>query len=199
MHPPAVQSALQCPYRLALYRTWGRVGLSVITPAGAVMTLILIGVGAGGCSLSRPDGAFARMDDSEATSSICRDPGRRADTDRRRSGLCPQRRLGRANQGRQGFQPALGKPGDRRAGFGDAAGRGLFLGWTHLPGFSGELCQRPVGTLVAGSRLPDRTWQMGNSHAEAVEAGLSARYPVAKMPRRPQMKPKWASSPEFNT
>jgi len=42
----------------------------VIAPAGAVMTLILIGVGAGGCSLSRPDGAFARMDDREATSSI---------------------------------------------------------------------------------------------------------------------------------
>jgi surface antigen len=70
LHPSVVQSALQCPYGLALYRTWGRVGLSVIGPAGAVMTLILIGVGSGGCSLSRPDGAFARMDDNEATSSI---------------------------------------------------------------------------------------------------------------------------------
>src|SRR5258708_17273662 len=74
LHPPVVQSALQCPYRLALYRTWGRVGLSVIAPAGAVMTLILIGVGSGGCSLSRPDGAFARMDDSEATRSIAGTP-----------------------------------------------------------------------------------------------------------------------------
>ena len=70
MHPPAVQSALQCPYGLALYRTWGRVGLSVIGPAGAMMTLILIAVGSGGCGLSRTDGAFARMDDNEATSSI---------------------------------------------------------------------------------------------------------------------------------
>ena len=70
MHPPAVQSALQCPYRLALYRTWRRVGLSAIAPAGAVMTSILIGVGLGGCGLSRPDGAFARMDENEATSSI---------------------------------------------------------------------------------------------------------------------------------
>ena len=34
------------------------------------MTLILIGVGAGGCSLSRGDGAFARMDDNDVTSSI---------------------------------------------------------------------------------------------------------------------------------
>jgi surface antigen len=39
-------------------------------PAGAVITLILIGVGSGGCGLSRTDGAFARMDDNEATSSI---------------------------------------------------------------------------------------------------------------------------------
>ena len=34
------------------------------------MTLILIGVGTGGCSLSRSDGAFAKMDDSEATGSV---------------------------------------------------------------------------------------------------------------------------------
>jgi surface antigen len=34
------------------------------------MTLILIGVGSGGCSLSRTDGAFARMDDNDVTGSI---------------------------------------------------------------------------------------------------------------------------------
>ena len=34
------------------------------------MTLILIAVGAGGCSVSRTDGAFARMDDSDLTGSI---------------------------------------------------------------------------------------------------------------------------------
>jgi surface antigen len=34
------------------------------------MTLILIGVGAGGCSLSRTDGAFARMGDNETTGSL---------------------------------------------------------------------------------------------------------------------------------
>ncbi len=33
MRPPAVQSVLQSPYGLALYRTWGRVGLSAIGPA----------------------------------------------------------------------------------------------------------------------------------------------------------------------
>jgi surface antigen len=68
--PPAGQSALQPLYRLALYKTWGRVGLSAIGPAGAVMTLILIGVGAGGCSMSHTDSAFARMDDGELTGSI---------------------------------------------------------------------------------------------------------------------------------
>jgi surface antigen len=35
-----------------------------------VMTAILIAVGAGGCSLSRTDNAFARMDDKEVTGSI---------------------------------------------------------------------------------------------------------------------------------
>jgi surface antigen len=33
------------------------------------MTLILVGVGSGGCSLSR-DGAFAKMDDNEVTGSL---------------------------------------------------------------------------------------------------------------------------------
>ena len=70
MRPPAVQYALQSQCRLALYKAWGRVGLSAIGPAGAVMTLILIGVNSGGCSLSRTDGAYARMDDNEATGSV---------------------------------------------------------------------------------------------------------------------------------
>src|SRR5258707_9928388 len=56
LHPPAVQSALQCPYGLALYRTWGRVGLSVIGPAGAGVTLILIALGSGGRGRSPPRG-----------------------------------------------------------------------------------------------------------------------------------------------
>ena len=34
------------------------------------MTLILIGLGASGCSLSRTDGAFAKADDNEVTGSI---------------------------------------------------------------------------------------------------------------------------------
>jgi surface antigen len=34
------------------------------------MTLILIGVGSGGCSLSRTDGAFAKMEDTEVTGAI---------------------------------------------------------------------------------------------------------------------------------
>ncbi|MFH1345991.1 MAG: RT0821/Lpp0805 family surface protein [Pseudomonadota bacterium] len=72
MRPPASQSALQSPCRLALYRTWERIGLPAIRPAGAVVTLILIGLGSGGCSLSRGDGAFAKMEDKdkEVTGSI---------------------------------------------------------------------------------------------------------------------------------
>ena len=70
MRPFASQSALPSKYRFALYRTWGRIGLSAIQPVGAVMTLILIGVGAGGCSFSRSDGAFAKMEDREVTGSI---------------------------------------------------------------------------------------------------------------------------------
>jgi surface antigen len=72
--PPAVQSAFPPRCGLALYKTWGRVGLSAIGPAGAVMTLILIGIGSGGCSLPRTDGAFAKMDDSDLTGSLAAAP-----------------------------------------------------------------------------------------------------------------------------
>jgi surface antigen len=43
------------------------------------MTLILIGLGAGGCSMVRSDGAFAKMDDKDITGSIgiARSSGRR--------------------------------------------------------------------------------------------------------------------------
>jgi surface antigen len=65
LRTPAAQSALR-----PLYRTWERFGLSAIAPAGAAMTLFLIGVGSGGCSLSRPEAAFARMGDNEATGTV---------------------------------------------------------------------------------------------------------------------------------
>ena len=70
MRPFAYQSALQPRYGFALYRTWARVGLSAIRPAGAVMTLILIGLGSGGCSLSRLDAAFAKMENKDVTGSL---------------------------------------------------------------------------------------------------------------------------------
>ena len=72
MLPPAVQSALPPRCGLALYKTWERIGLPAIRPAGAVVTLILIGLGSGGCSLSRGDGAYAKMEekDKEVTGSI---------------------------------------------------------------------------------------------------------------------------------
>ena len=74
MRPFASQSALQPGYGFALYRAWGRVGLSAIGPSGAVMTLILIGLGSGGCSLSRPD-AYAKVNAADLTGSLGKQPG----------------------------------------------------------------------------------------------------------------------------
>jgi surface antigen len=70
LRPPAAQSVLQFQYWLALYKAWARIGLSVIGPAGVMMTLILIAVGTGGCSMSRIDGALAKMGDGDVTGSI---------------------------------------------------------------------------------------------------------------------------------
>jgi surface antigen len=70
LRPFAFQSAPSPRYRFALYRTWGRVGLSAIRPAGAVVTLILVGLGSSGCSLNRSDSAFAKVDESDRTGSI---------------------------------------------------------------------------------------------------------------------------------
>jgi outer membrane surface antigen len=76
LRSPAAQYALQPPngsapyWGSALYKTWGRIGLSAIGPVGAVLTLILIGVGSGGCSLSRNDLAFAKMEDRDATGAL---------------------------------------------------------------------------------------------------------------------------------
>jgi surface antigen len=70
LRSPAVQSALQHLCSFALYKAWGRVGLSAIAPAGTAMILILIGAGSGGCSLSRTDGAFARMEEHGVTGSV---------------------------------------------------------------------------------------------------------------------------------
>jgi len=73
LRPFASQSALQPGYGLALYRAWGRVGLSAIGSRSALMTLILIGLGSGGCSLARPD-AYARMDTADVTGSLGKQP-----------------------------------------------------------------------------------------------------------------------------
>ena len=80
MRTLASQSALQPRYGLALYRAWGRVGLSAIGPTGAAMTLILIGLSSGGCSLSRAD-AYARMDAADVTGAL----GKQSGTPRRAS------------------------------------------------------------------------------------------------------------------
>ena len=67
MRPPAAKSALPPKVSQPLYRVWGRVGLSAIHATGAVMTLILIGLGSSGCSMSKGEGAFAQMSESDVT------------------------------------------------------------------------------------------------------------------------------------
>ena len=58
----AGQSALLPLYRHGLYKARRCFGLSASRPALAVFVAILIGIGSGGCSVSRLDGAFAQMD-----------------------------------------------------------------------------------------------------------------------------------------
>jgi surface antigen len=70
LRAPAASHALRSQYRLVLYRAWGRIGLSAIRSSGAVMTLILIGFGVGGCSFSRSDGPFAKMEEKDVTGSV---------------------------------------------------------------------------------------------------------------------------------
>ncbi len=60
----------------ALYRALVRLGLSAIGHAGTALTLILIGLSGGGCSLSRPETAFAKMDDAEITGAVSPPPER---------------------------------------------------------------------------------------------------------------------------
>lgn len=79
MRPAAQNALLSAP---TLYRAWGRVGLSAIRPSGLVVTIILIGLGAGGCSFSRNDKtAYAKADDSDLTGSIARKDAPPTETD----------------------------------------------------------------------------------------------------------------------
>ena len=195
MRPPAVQNAPEPVDGLVLYKTWGRVGLSAIGPVGAVMTLILIGVGSGGCSLSRTDAAFAKMDDNEVTGSIAAaQAGGPAPTEGdlafARNAASDVLTKGDKDSSQPWENPETGARGSVTP-LAQAYSRGR----THLPGFSGELCQWQQRKLAAGRRLPDRPGPLGNSYAEAVEAGLN-RCPVAKMPRGPQMKPYVGGQPE---
>src|SRR6202161_4861066 len=58
---PVAISALQPFMRSALYRTWGRFGLSSPRPIGTIMIVVLIGIEAGGCSFSRGDLGWAKF------------------------------------------------------------------------------------------------------------------------------------------
>ena len=142
MRPPAVQSALQPRTGSPYIGHGGRVGLSAIGPAGAVMTLILIGVGSGGCSMSRSDGAFAKMDDSEVTGSLGRGrPSAPAPTE---SDLAFARNAASdvLTKGDKDSSQPWENPETGARGSVTPLAAGLFLGRAHLPGFPGELCQR---------------------------------------------------------
>ena len=71
MRTLASQNALQPGFGPALYRAWGRVGLSAIAPAGAATTLFLISLSFGGCSMARPD-AYAKMQPADLTGSLAK-------------------------------------------------------------------------------------------------------------------------------
>jgi surface antigen len=70
LRPRAAKSTLQPYTRSALYRAWERFGLSAIARTGGLMATVLIGVGAGGCSLSRTDGGFGKFAGDDVTGSI---------------------------------------------------------------------------------------------------------------------------------
>lgn len=53
-----------------LYRTRRRIGLLAIQPRAALITCILSGVTAGGCSLSRNEDAYAKLEAADVTGSI---------------------------------------------------------------------------------------------------------------------------------
>jgi surface antigen len=68
LHPPA--ATRRSAYSLALYRAWGRVGLSAIAPKGAALGLIVLGLSGGGCSLWRGDGLFGKGTNKEVTGTL---------------------------------------------------------------------------------------------------------------------------------
>ena len=71
MRTLASQSALQPTYGHALYRAWGRVGLSAIGPKRSAMTLIFIGLVTHGWRLLSPE-AYAKLDKAEITGALGR-------------------------------------------------------------------------------------------------------------------------------
>lgn len=70
MRSRAAQSVVPCHDNLTLYRAWGRVGLSAIKPAGTVISMILICLGAGGCSISGGDSLFAKLQGDDVTGTV---------------------------------------------------------------------------------------------------------------------------------
>ena len=189
MRPPAAQSALQSQYRPALYRTWGRVGLSAIAPAG-------------------------RRDDTDSNRAglgrLQPVPHRqrlRQDGRQRGHGLDASRRQRRAPTesdlafARNAASDVLTK-GDKDSSQPwenpETGARGSVTPLAQAYSSDGRTCRDFLASYVNGtseSWLQGAACQSGHGRWEIHtlkpwQAGLSRLIPVAKMPRRPQMKPK---------
>ena len=195
MRPPASQCAL---LSRALYRAWGRVGLSAFAPNGAALAMILIGLSAGGCSFpSLGNGPFARITDKDVTGSL-RQPDpvpapTEADLAFARTAASDVLTKGDKDSSQPWQNPETGARGSVTR-----AGAGLCLRrWTHLPRFPRKLRQRQDRELAAGFGLPQRQRPLGNPYAEALAAELinGGCIPVAKIQLAPQMKPKAGRPP----
>ncbi len=174
MRPPAVPERVAVPVigspyirhgNALAYRRSGR--------RGAVMTLILVGLGSGGCSFSRGDGAFAKMDDNEVTGSLRSGPASppvptEADLAFARTAASDVLTKGNKDSSQPWENP-------------DTGARGSVTPLAQAYSSEGRTCRDflasyvngPLGKLAAGCRLSGRPWPMGNPYAEAVAAGLT--------------------------
>ena len=141
------------------------------------MTMILIGLGSGGCSLSRSDGAFAKMDDSDVTGSLgtqATSPPVPTESDLAFARTAASDVLTKGDK--DSSQPWENPETGARGSVTPLSQAYASDDGPHLPGFPGQLCQRPRGKLAAGRRLQGRPGPMGNSYAQALERG--AQLPV---------------------
>ena len=94
----------------------------------------------GGCSLSRNNDSFAKMEEREVTNSVRVPEGGGPPPTESDLAFARNAASDVLTKGDKDFEPAVGKSRNRRARVGDAARAGLFVGRAHLQGFFGKLC-----------------------------------------------------------